>query len=125
MKNFVISENLAPEAKAYMEDVLQMLDEKGMLEEVDGAALSFLAQNYSTFIKANKVIEENGLTFTSDRGNVAEHPAVKIARDAQTQAMKVMAEFGLTAKSRSKLKQIEDVEDEESPLESFIKGNQG
>ena len=39
----------------------------------------------------------------SDRGNIAPHPAIKIAKDAQTQAMKVMAEFGLTAKARTKI----------------------
>jgi len=61
-----------------------MLEEKGIIENVDDAAIKMLAYNYSTFIKANKIIEDEGLTVTSDRGNVAEHPAVKIARDAQT-----------------------------------------
>ena len=81
-----------------------------------------LAYNYSTFIKANKIIEDEGLTVTSDRGNISEHPAVKIARDAQTQAMKVMSEFGLTAKARCKLPKLNNTEVEDSPLEAFIKG---
>ena len=89
------------------------------MEDVDGAAIQILAYNYSTFIRASKIIEEEGLTVTSDRGNIAEHPAVKIARDAQTSALKVMAEFGLTAKSRSKLPKLTSTE--ETPLETFIK----
>lgn len=121
MKQIEFSEKLAPEALEYIQDVLQMLEEKGIIEDVDDAAIKMLAYNYSTFIKANKIIEDEGLTVTSDRGNVSEHPAVKIARDAQTQAMKVMAEFGLTAKARCKLPKLNTSEDEDSPLESFIK----
>ena len=121
MKKIMIPNNLAEEAKAYIEDVLLMLDQSGIMEDVDEAAIQMLAHNYSTFIKANKIIDEQGLTVISDRGNIAEHPAVKIARDAQTSALKVMAEFGLTAKSRSKLPKLSTTE--ESPLEAFIKKN--
>ena len=121
MKDFIISDKLAPEAKEYIQDVLQMLEEKGIIEDVDDAAIKMLAYNYSTFIKANKIIEDEGLTVTSDRGNVSEHPAVKIARDAQTQALKVMAEFGLTAKARCKLPKLNTSEADDSPLETFIK----
>lgn len=34
-----------------------------------------------------------------------------------------MSEFGLTAKSRSKLPKLNNLDSEESPLESFIKKN--
>ena len=121
MNRFQLPQNLEPEARQYMTDVLQMLEDSGIIEDVDDAALQMLAHNYSTFIKASKIVEQEGLTITSDRGNIAEHPAVKIARDAQTQALKVMAEFGLTAKSRSKLPKLGDANSEESPLETFIK----
>ena len=121
MISFTIPENLEPEARAYMQNVLQMLEDNGIIEDVDDAALQMLAYNYSTFIKASKIVEQEGLTITSDRGNIAEHPAVKIGRDAQTQALKVMTEFGLTAKSRSKLPLLDDANSEESPLETFIK----
>ena len=123
MKKIMIPNNLAEEAKAYIEDVLLMLEHSGIMEDVDEAAIQMLAHNYSTFIKANKIIDEQGLTVISDRGNIAEHPAVKIARDAQTSALKVMAEFGLTAKSRSKLPKLSNLDTEDSPLEAFIKKN--
>lgn len=120
MKKFKIPEKIEPEAKAYIKDVLAMLQANGIIEDVDDAAIKMLAYNYSTFIKASKIVEEEGLTITSDRGNIAEHPAVKIVRDAQTSALKVMAEFGLTAKARTRLPSIK-VDDETSPLEEFIK----
>lgn len=100
-----------------------MLEENGVMEDVDTAALTMLARNYSMFIKASKQLEKDGLTVVSDRGNLSPHPAIKIAKDAQTQAMKVMAEFGLTAKARTKLPKLEANTGTESPLEAFIKSN--
>lgn len=96
------------------------LNGRGVLETVDDAALTMLARNYSMFIKASKQLEREGLTVTSDRGNIAPHPAIKIAKDAQTQAMKVMLEFGLTAKARTKLPKMKE-QDEDNPFEQFIK----
>ncbi|MCM1439611.1 MAG: phage terminase small subunit P27 family [Roseburia sp.] len=93
------------------------------MEQVDTAALTMLARNYSVFIKASKQLEKDGLTVTSDRGNIAAHPAIKIANDAQTKAMKVMTEFGLTAKARTKLPKLEANTGTDSPFESFMKNS--
>lgn len=118
-KEFTIPKDIEADAKVYIENVLSKLESSGMLENVDNAALTMLARNYSMFIKASKQLEKDGLTVVSDRGNIAPHPAIKIAKDAQNSAMKVMIEFGLTAKSRSKLKGVK--EEEESPFEAFVK----
>ena len=121
-QNFNIPSDIEKEAKDYIKDVLEMLVSNGVIENVDNAALTMLARNYSMFIKANKQLEKEGLTVTSDRGNIAAHPAIKIAKDAQTQAMKVMLEFGLTAKARTKLPKLEANNTNDTPLEAFIKG---
>ena len=121
-RNFIIPDDIQEEAKAYMQNVCDMLESKGVMENVDTAALTMLARNYSMFIQANKQLEKDGLTVTSDRGNIAPHPAIKIAKDAQTSAMKVMLEFGLTAKARTKLTKMATAE-EDSPLESFVKNS--
>ena len=121
--NFKIPSDIEKEAKDYIKDVLDMLDSNGVIENVDNAALTMLARNYSMFIKANKQLEKEGLTVTSDRGNIAAHPAIKIAKDAQTQAMKVMAEFGLTAKARTKLPKLDANTGNDTPLEAFIKNS--
>ena len=121
-KIFKIPQDIESEAKLYMSDVLEMLESNGVMESVDTAALTMLSRNYSVFIKASKQLEKDGLTVVSDRGNLSPHPAIKIAKDAQTSAMKVMAEFGLTAKARTKLPKLEANTGNESPLEAFIKG---
>lgn len=120
---FIIPVDIEDEAKTYIQDVLKMLEENGVMEDVDTAALTMLARNYSMFIKASKQLEKDGLTVVSDRGNLSPHPAIKIAKDAQTQAMKVMVEFGLTAKARTKLPKLDANTGTESPLEAFIKSN--
>lgn len=119
MINYVIPKDIEQDAKIYMQDVLDQLNSSGMLENVDSAALTMLARNYSMFIKASKQLEIDGLTVTSDRGNISPHPAIKIAKDAQTQAMKVMLEFGLTAKARTKLPKVD--QDGYNPFEQFFK----
>ena len=121
-QKFIIPDDIQEEAKAYMQNVCDMLESKGVMDNVDTAALTMLARNYSMFIQANKQLEKDGLTVTSDRGNIAPHPAIKIAKDAQTSAMKVMLEFGLTAKARTKLTKMATAE-EDSPLESFVKNS--
>jgi len=83
MTNFKIPKDIEKEAMEYMEDVCEMLENNGVMENVDTAALTMLARNYSMFIKANKQLEKDGLTVTSDRGNISPHPAIKIAKDAQ------------------------------------------
>lgn len=120
---FKIPLDIEPEAKEYMENVCDMLKSNGVMETVDEAALTMLARNYSMFIKASKQLEKEGLTVISDRGNIAAHPAIKIAKDAQTSAMKVMVEFGLTAKARTKLPKLDANTGTDSPLEIFIKNN--
>lgn len=123
MDKFKIPSDIEKEAKEYITDVITMLENNGVMEDVDTAALTMLARNYSMFIKANKTLEKEGLTVTSDRGNIAAHPAIKIAKDAQVQAMKVMAEFGLTAKARTKLPKLDTNTGAETPFESFIKNS--
>ncbi len=120
---FKIPTDIEDEAKKYIQDVLDMLKSNGVMEDVDTAALTMLARNYSMFIKASKQLEKDGLTVISDRGNMAAHPAIKIAKDAQTQAMKVMAEFGLTAKARTKLPKLEANTGADTPFEAFMKNN--
>lgn len=120
MTEFKIPKDIEKEASEYMKNVLQQLEERGVMENVDTAALTMLARNYSTFIRASKQVEKDGMMITNNKGNLEAHPMIKVAKDAQTQAMKVMVEFGLTAKSRKKLPSM-DKKDDDSPLEQFAK----
>ena len=106
-----------------MKDVILMLEDNSLMKDVDNAAFTMLARNYSMFIKAIKQLDKEGLTVVSDRGNIAPHPAIQIATDAQIQAMKVMEKFGLTAKDRTKIAKLNSGDKELSPLEQFVKNS--
>lgn len=126
-KNFMkkikynIPDNLEPEAKIFIKNVLCYLEENNMSQNVDIAAINMLAYNYSLFIKATHDIEIQGLTAIGSRGNLITNPLIRIANDAQVQSMKLMEKFGLTPKDRKRMNSIEDDGDiEESPLMKFI-----
>lgn len=120
-KKFQIPTEIEPEAKEYMKKVVTYLTKNNQLDDVDECALMMLARNYSLFITANKIIDKDGILAVGSRGNDIPNPAIKIANDAQIQAVKLMEKFGLTSKDRKKL--IDGDEDEDdSPLLSFIKG---
>ena len=53
-KGFTIPKDIEKDAVEYMQNVLQNLEDNGVLENVDSAALTMLARNYSMFIKASK-----------------------------------------------------------------------
>ena len=59
MINYKVPTDINKEAKTYMNDVLSKLDESGVLENVDNAALDMLARNYSMFINASKQVEKD------------------------------------------------------------------
>ena len=119
MRKFVIPNDIEEEAKNYIQDVVNMLENASLMESVDSAALTMLARNYSIFIKASKQLEKDGLTVISDRGNLSPHPAIKIAKDAEVVCIKLMEKFGLTVKDRSKLPAFDSTDD--SPLVDFVK----
>ena len=120
-KKFQIQEEgLEKEAQDYIKKVINYLQKNNQLDDVDSAALTMLVRNYSLFITATRDVFENGILAKGSRNNAIPNPAIKIANDAQIQALKIMEKFGLTAKDRKKLLDVED-EEEDSPLMQFIK----
>ena len=118
--NYTIPENIQTKTKTYMEKVVKYLNDNNQLNEADYGALNMLARSYSLYIKAIEEINQNGLMATGSRGNAIPNPAIKIANDAQIQAVKIMQSFFLTAKDRKKMNE-DSVEDESSPIMQFIK----
>lgn len=114
--------NLEEETTEYINSVLEYLKKNDKFNVIDSGALYMLADSYNTYIKASKQLATEGLTVTSDRGNVAQHPVYGIMKHSIATAMDILRDFGLTLKSRGKLNIISD-EAEETPLEQFLKAN--
>lgn len=106
--------------KDFISVVKKALAENGNDTDVDSAALYMLEKNYKTFVEATAIVEKEGFVIPCADGSLKEHPANKIARDAEAMALRIMTEYGLTLKSRKKLQTVET--EEETPLEQYLKG---
>ena len=115
----LLPENLTEEARQFIDAVISNLKKNDRLDKLDTASLYILTKACDNYIIANKHLDEEGFTFTSDRGNISISPYFKIARDSEKTILMLLTEYGCTLKSRQKLKGI-DAEVEESPLLDFI-----
>ena len=119
MQEYKIPDNLRQEAKDYIEEVIKQLDENGVLASVDTAAINMLAKQYNIFVIATEELEDSDLIYTNSAGNLAPNPLLAIIKNSQAACFNLMKDFGLTAKSRTKLPQMQ--KDEDSPLLEFVK----
>lgn len=115
---FIPPKGLHPKAEEYIKKVVEYLDSNNQIDEVDDAALTMLAIDFSLFLNAVEDIKENGLTIQMG-SRVVSNPSVKNAKEFQVQAFKLLEKFGLTSLDRKKL--FKDAEtDDDSPLMQFI-----
>jgi P27 family predicted phage terminase small subunit len=89
--------HLSREARAEFRRVVCLLRERGTLDLVDAELVARRAELVEIATDAYAAIQEEGLTVTSDRGNVAPHPAVAIQVAASGQLRLIDRELGLTA----------------------------
>lgn len=116
--NYKITTGLTRRTQSFMNSVLDSVEG---IENIDEGALRMLEYNYETFIRESDRLNNESVVITNVQGNLVTNPRVKVVKDAQTQCLAFLKEFGLTLKSRNTVKsQVKD--QEESPLETFIKG---
>lgn len=117
---YKINKNNNKAVQSYMKDVLKFLKEKsGITQDSWTASLVMIEDNYSTFLKCQKQLNEEGLTVNDRFGSTVKHPLIKVQNDAQIQLVKLLNEFGLTLKSSDKINSIEKTDDN-SALSKFI-----
>lgn len=113
------------EAQAYIKELKQQLEDRGLLQNVDLLALIMIEVTYDSYIKASQFLLENGTTYevTSREGNISfkEYPQCKLQHDNQVQLTKLLTEFGCTTSSRKKVKNMGTETTDFNPLEEFIK----
>lgn len=101
-------------------NVAPELDRLGLLTVVDGAALEAICTAYARAVKADRVIEEKGLTFAIN-GMEYQRPEIAISSNAWKQVRSFCTEFGLTPASRGKLA-VGDTDKHIDALESALCG---
>lgn len=115
---FTPPKGIHPKAELYIKKVVDYLNANDQIDEVDDAALTMLAIDFSLFLNAVDDIKENGLTMQWGH-RVCANPSVKNAKEFQVQAFKLLEKFGLTSLDRKKLFKGEE-RDDDSPLMQFI-----
>lgn len=101
--------------------IVPELDRLGILTCVDGAALEGYCVAYANMVKAQKTLDEKGLTFETDRGYVGQRPEVNIVNKSLVIIKSFCAEFGLTPSARARML-LPGKPEEEDEMDKFLRG---
>lgn len=117
-------EYLGEPAKAAWARVAPELERLGVLTVIDGMALELLVDAYQEWMDAREQVDLYGATYESLTQNgtiIRARPEVAIASDAWRRIRAMLAEFGMTPSSRSRVKGQQ--EQDEDPFAAFLGGN--
>lgn len=112
------------EAKAEWRRVVPLLLELRVLSKQDRAMLAVYCQAWSRWRAAEGVIAREGLTFVTESGFIAKHPAVTIAAESMRIMEKAAQHFGMTPSSRSRVSQT-PAPPEKDPAEELLQRKKG
>jgi P27 family predicted phage terminase small subunit len=96
-------EHLPATAKAFWRDTVARLVAVGLIDRVDVPMLEQLSVQYARIRAAQKVIAVQGMFTRGSVGQIREHPAVRIEREATRAFLALSQEFGITPVARTRL----------------------
>jgi len=94
---------LSEEAKKEWRRIVGMLMELGLYTELDYAALAMYCQVFGRWVQAERALAFQELVLTGSEGGMYQNPMLHVANKSWEQMRKILAEFGLTPSSRSRL----------------------
>ena len=92
--------HLSEGAKAEWGPLARSCVELGTLTLADLRALALLAECLATEAELRETLKTEGLTIAGAGGNRKAHPAAKLLETTRGQAMRLLADFGLTPRGR-------------------------
>lgn len=115
--------HLSPKAKTAWKGLCATLGDMQVLATADAKALELLCDAYADWRDLRRIINREGHTYTtiSVTGDTLfkARPEVAMAADAWKRVSSMLAQFGLTPSSRSKVNAT-DKPDESDPLAEFL-----
>ena len=84
-------------------------------------ALELLCRHYSDYWRSRETLEAEGWHYVAANGSIRRHPAATEYNTAAASILKLLAEFGLTLSSMSKVKALSP-SDAPDPLMDILKG---
>jgi P27 family predicted phage terminase small subunit len=93
-------EGMSDRACIAWEAIAHELVELGVLTTADLTALALLCETQATASELEETIQKEGFTLSTGSGGKKAHPALKSLESTRNCAARLLAEFGLTPKSR-------------------------
>lgn len=108
-------------AKQEWRRVAPVLHKLTLLGKGDIGKLAAYCQAYARWREAERIIDEQGMTFMTDKGYVVQRPEISISKSQATLMRQLGSDFGLDPSSRTRI----DVPEPEKPAtgdEAFLFG---
>lgn len=106
-------------ARQRWHSVGRLLLSMGVFTEADKTALELYCVTYQRWVEAEAQVKELGSVVRGEKGNVVQNPYLAVATKAAQELRAILAEFGMTPSSRSRLSLPEAKA--EDPFDSFLK----
>lgn len=104
----------------FMEDAVAYLKKEGRYADCDYAAMYMLSKQLDTFFRAyDKLVDDGDLT-TDNNGVPIPSVYIKIMNQAETMALRIMKDYGLTSMSRKLLQGKQGKVGQPSPIMEFM-----
>ena len=110
------------EARKIISDLVKQLNDRGQLEIADIPQLHRMATAYDAYLECVEVLAQDGMTMKNLKGEWVKRPEANQLKENWSQYLELAKEYGLTAKSKGQIKAMNAGDNEESPLEAYLKG---
>lgn len=112
---------LEPEAKKEWRRMSKVLEQIGVLTEVDAAAFAGYCQAYSRWKEAEEFLTKHGTIFKTPSGYIQQVPQVSIAQTYLKIMKDFCSEFGLTPSARTRIKAGTAGGEATDPMEDLLR----
>ena len=112
---------LEPEAKKEWRRMSKILEELGILTEIDASAFSGYCQAYARWKVAEEFLTKHGTIFKTPSGYIQQVPQVSIAQTYLKIMKDFCSEFGLTPSARSRIHAAVDKKDTDDEMEQLLR----
>lgn len=91
-------------ARAEWDRIAPMLASRGLLEQIDTAALVGYCTAWSDLEESMRILAEEGTTCVDARGGLSSHPELRRMESARESLRKFAQEFGLSPSARTRVR---------------------
>jgi P27 family predicted phage terminase small subunit len=117
-------DDLSPEAREEWNRVVDELVRVGATR-VDQAALILYVQTWEVRERARAAVQKHGMLVTGGTGGLKINPAVPVELQATKQLLAILAEFGGTPSSRTRLHTLPATHGTGDPIDDFLDAETG